>query len=150
MDKKIVKLDAFRRRAGLEENKDKDMRVWGRVQRTQDILTSGGFASTDAWRDAWQNAASALIQYADNEWPIEKQNKCRADQIAEYAATLFVTGSFDRELNSRALDVQTAVLEGFESSPLLAASRQKYGIMVENLMQTYFSAPSLRVSTPEN
>lgn len=135
---KIEHLDVFRRQAALMADANKDERVWDRVQRTQGILTAGGFLNDQIRRGAWKDAAEALLQYMDNEWPIEKENACRADDIAEYAATLFVMGTFDQQLTDKALKVQEEALDGFEKIGFANAD-QKYRNTVGNLMNALFS-----------
>lgn len=132
---KIVDLTSFRRQTAIKSVASKDERVWDRVERTQSIFTSGAFTNDTMRRDAWNNAAEALLQYMNNEWPIEKENACRADQIAEYAATLFVMGTFDRQLSNKALEVQDMALEGFDETSLIKA-RHTYGNFVGNLMNS--------------
>ena len=140
----VTRLDTFRRQATLKAETPKDERVWNRVERTQSILTAGGFINDQLRHNAWNNAAEALLQYMDNEWPIENKNACRADDIAEYAAILFVMGTFDQQLTDKALKVQETALQGFEYTKLMNAEhryRNSVGKLMDAIFSTHVAAP---------
>lgn len=107
----VLSLAGARARRSFEDNAvNEEERAWDRAERLLGVLTSGGITSVEKRKKVFDDAAAALLQYLDNEWPVEKDNKCRADDVAEKAATLFYIGSAG--INpSKAIAVQDKVQE---------------------------------------
>lgn len=139
----ILSLSGIKARRSFENKANvRDERVFERVQRLINVLTSGGLSNKAQIMHYWNDSANALIQYLDNEFPVEKDNKCRADVVAEYAAILYASGIFDPQLSDKALELQTAVLDALEpenNDPVknkFAAARANYGTMVHKLIES--------------
>lgn len=129
----VIGLQGFKARAQIVATVHGNERVWNRLERLCGELTSGGITNTFERNRVWHNAAEAFKQYIDNEWPIEKENKCRADMMAEYGAILYVQGIFNPPTSDVALTVQEALLEAFDEN-IFQAPKRKYGEMVQRLV----------------
>ena len=91
-------------------------RVWDRCHRHYDELTNPLYRLSDKEiTSQWHLCADALIQYIDNEWPIERNNKIRAGHIAEMAADLFFRGCFSPFTKDKALDLQSKFMKASDS-----------------------------------
>ena len=112
----IVSLEAFRRKSELSKPAQKDERVWDRVERLYDLTNTQNQTNTSGpqRQETWESAVNALIQYIDNEWPIEKDNKIRANDIAEKASVLFVKGAFTFPQSKKSTDLQSKIIDAFE------------------------------------
>lgn len=113
---KVVSLSAFRQKAELSMPISKDERVWDRVERLCHLSSTQTSANTAKGRqqETWESAVSALKQYIENEWPIEKENKVRANDIAEKAATLVVKGMLAFPQSQKSTQLQSQIIDAFE------------------------------------
>lgn len=113
---KVVSLSAFRKKAELSMPTPKDERVWDRVERLCHLSITQPSANTSksSQLETWESAVNALKQYIDNEWPIEKENKVRANDIAEKAATLVVKGMLAFPQSQKSTELQTRIIDAFE------------------------------------
>lgn len=112
----VASLDAFRQKAKFSKPPEKDERVWDRVERLYGLSCAQNPSNTPHGQrlETWEVAVNALLQYISNEWPIEKHNKVRADDIAEKSATLFVKGALGFPQSSKSTQLQSTLIDAFE------------------------------------
>tara|TARA_B100000780_G_scaffold267036_1_gene223767 strand:+ start:4192 stop:4647 length:456 start_codon:yes stop_codon:yes gene_type:complete len=122
-EKVIAVLSCFRKQAELSKPAQNDERVWDRVERLAELSRVQGHTNTSTQQrlETWESAVNALLQYIDNEWPIEKHNKVRADNIAEIAATLFAKGATCFPQSQKSTELQSKVIDAFEEQDLHCA-----------------------------
>ena len=135
MTAEVVSLSGFQVRAEIQSHPTNAERVWGRLSRFCDILTCGGIRDNAERLRIWDHARQAMHQYIDNEWPIEKNNKIRAAEIADKTAYLFVTGILNGQTD-KACDLQSFVAEALEANGY-AHQRWQLVPLIENYMQAY-------------
>lgn len=122
---KVVSLSTFKKKAELSKPAQQDERVWHRVERLchlSSIQTAANTAKPQRQK-TWESAVSALEQYIGNEWPVEKINKVRADDVAEKAATLFVKGALSFPQSKKSTELQTMVTDVLEERGFLRLSK---------------------------
>ncbi len=135
-----ISLSDFRQNAAAKKAAASSCRVWDRVQ---ELCAPFPVAGKDA---IWEDAAEALLQYMNNEWPIEKINKVRADQVAEFAAQIYITGVFSRNhrLTNKAMEIQGTFIEACEEEPAFSNARRNFCHHVSALeQQIVMGAPTL-------
>lgn len=139
-DPKITSLAAFRMINNSLKEAEHAERVWDRVE----PLCAAAMVSGPNSDTLWHDAASALLQYMDNEWPVEKENKQRASMLAEYCAQIFITGIFGRDPRKaeKAMQIQTAFLEGCENARNFSQARMHYTHTIDRLQMAATQRPT--------
>lgn len=133
MNAPVISLSGAKAFKAIGQNASDDLRVWDRLVRLCDLLTSGGASDAAIRARLWDDAACALEQYIDNEWPVEKDNPVRATDIADRAAYLFVTGTFGGSPD-KATALQVKVIEALEESGF-THQRWQFRDFVDNYQQ---------------
>lgn len=132
MDGQVISLSGFKARAGFENDDTGQERVWETLERLCNILTSGGVRGSEERTKFCEDAIEALTRYIDNEWPVEKNNKIRATDLADRAAFLFVQSRFS------ATDMQSKLIDTLERDGF-GHQRAQYTAFVENYVQAMVS-----------
>ncbi len=129
LDNRVVSLDQFRQKAEAKKPAP-DERVFDRAER---LIPSP---------DNWHDSAAALLQYIQNEWPIEKANPQRGDILSEHVAHIVIIGIFSRDQNqiAAAARLQDAFLNGCDEKGLMSA-RRHYAQSMDRLQAAYTGQP---------
>lgn len=107
-----IDFQAFKRRRETHSVQNEE-RVWNRAERLSQIFMDTHFESAPQQTRAFTDAVDAVIQYIENERPVEKANQIRDDQLIEMAAGLQAKGLMASARNQAVMPAAARLSEVF-------------------------------------
>lgn len=131
----VVSLETFKRNQDYKKAMP-DERVWDRAQRLSDIFTGTHFDSQAMQTRALDDAVQAVVQYIENERPIEKSNRVRDDQLAEIAGAIQAKALMASARNPDLMRASSRLSEAFMDTFMLEepATFSRYRQTVDNIV----------------